>query len=97
MNCRIAESTYDAVADCTFVLGTTARRRPSLPEVSLKDAAKRVAAEVSTLKTTASSGKAALLLGNERTGLTTDDLQWASAALAISTAPPLYAGDHQAL
>lgn len=69
----------EALKDCTFVLATTARPRSGTPLLTAREAALRVAEE-------AKRGKVAVLFGNERTGLTNEDLAWAHAAVAIPTA-----------
>jgi len=74
--CKTSE---EALKDCTFVLATTARPRSGTPLMTAREAAERVALE-------AKRGKVAILFGNERTGLTNEDLAWAHAAVAIPTA-----------
>lgn len=74
--CKTSE---EALKDCTFVLATTARPRSGTPLMTAREAAERVAVE-------AKRGKVAVLFGNERTGLTNEDLAWAHAAVAIPTA-----------
>ena len=74
--CKTSE---EALKDCTFVLATTARPRSGTPLMTAREAAERVALE-------AKRGKVAILFGNERTGLTNEDLSWAHAAVAIPTA-----------
>ncbi|CEF96880.1 tRNA/rRNA methyltransferase, SpoU [Ostreococcus tauri] len=68
-----------ALAGCTFVLATTARPRTGTPLMTAREAAKKVAEE-------AKRGKVAVLFGNERTGLTNEELAWASAAVVVPTA-----------
>ena len=68
-----------ALRGCTFVLATTARPRTGTPLMTARDAAKLVAEE-------AKRGKVAVLFGNERTGLTNEELAWASAAVVVPTA-----------
>ena len=58
---------------------TTARPRENVPLVTARNAAKLLAAE-------AKRGKVAVLFGNERTGLTNEELGTAHAAVAIPTA-----------
>lgn len=73
------ETVEDALRGCTFVLATTARPRSGTPLMTAREAAERVRAE-------AKNGKVAVLFGNERTGLTNEELSWAHAAVAIPTA-----------
>ena len=73
------ETVEDALRECTFVLATTARPRSGTPLMTAREAAERVRAE-------AKNGKVAVLFGNERTGLTNEELSWAHAAVAIPTA-----------
>jgi len=71
----------EVLKDCTFVLGTTARSRTNMPVLSVREAAQVVAKE-------AQRGKVAILFGNERHGLTSEELKWANACVAIRMAPP---------
>ena len=73
------DSHVDALADCTFVMATTARPRGNVPLVTA-----RVAAEM--LVEESRRGKVAVLFGNERTGLTNEELAQAHACVAIPTA-----------
>ena len=71
----------EAVADCRWVLGCTARsRRVQLEELHPRDAARR--AIVAT-----ASGPVALVFGRERTGLTNEELQLCHAAVHIPSDP----------
>lgn len=83
-----------ALEDCTMVLALTARTRGAARELGAREAA-RVAAEAAALP----GGKVGLLFGNERTGLSNEDLRWAHATVAIPTAPTPDGvdGNHQAL
>jgi len=72
----------EAVADCRFVLGCTARsRRIALDELMPRDAAARALAEV------AGGAQVALVFGRERTGLTNDELQLCHVAVHIPANP----------
>ncbi|AXI83180.1 RNA methyltransferase [Xylella taiwanensis] len=72
----------DAVADCTFVLGCTARaRRVALEELRPTVAASRILAKIDK------GGEVALLFGRERTGLTNEELQLCHAAVHIPADP----------
>jgi tRNA (cytidine32/uridine32-2'-O)-methyltransferase len=71
----------EAVADCTLVLGCTARRRGvALDELSPRQAAQRVLA-------TSAQGEVAIVFGNERTGLENDELMSCHAAVHIASDP----------
>ena len=76
---RRCDTALDAIADCTFVMATTARPRGNVPLVTARVAAEMLARE-------AKRGKVAVLFGNERTGLTNEELAQAHACVAIPTA-----------
>ena len=70
-----------ALAGCTYVLGTSARRRHvPLPELSPQEAARQ-------LVEAAGRGPVALLFGRERTGLENAELQRCHASVGIPTNP----------
>ncbi|MDO5505645.1 MAG: RNA methyltransferase [Pseudoxanthomonas suwonensis] len=72
----------EAVADCSLVLGCTARdRRIALPQSDPRQAARQVAAAA------AAGGEVALLFGRERTGLENHELQLCHAAVHIPANP----------
>lgn len=72
----------DAVADCTLVLGCTARaRRVQLEELLPTVAAARVAAKAGE------GAEVAIVFGRERTGLTNEELQLCHAAVHIPSDP----------
>lgn len=71
----------EAVADCRFVLGCTARSR----RVQLEELAPRAAGE--KLLAFAGDGPVALVFGRERTGLTNEELQLCHAAVHIPANP----------
>jgi len=72
----------DALADCSLVLGCTARsRRVALAEQSPREAAARV------LDDARQRGEVALVFGRERTGLTNDELQLCHGAVHIPANP----------
>ena len=72
----------DAVADCTLVLGCTARaRRVQLEELLPAVAAGRVAAKAGE------GAEVAIVFGRERTGLTNEELQLCHAAVHIPSDP----------
>lgn len=71
-----------AIADCRLVLGATARRRGVLlDELSPREAAQRVLANLSL------GHEVALLFGNERSGLDNDEIKLCHAAIAIPSDP----------
>ena len=71
----------EAVADCRWVLGATARnRRIQLEPLHPRDAAVRAVAA-------AAAGPVALVFGRERTGLDNDELQLCHAAVHIPSDP----------
>jgi len=72
----------EAVADCTLVLGCTARaRRVSLEELLPGDAGQRAVAHA------AMPAEVAFVFGRERTGLTNDELQLCHLAVHIPSDP----------
>lgn len=72
----------EAIADCSLVLGCTARdRRIALPQLDPREAAQRLR-EVAR-----QGGEVALLFGRERTGLDNDELQLCHAAVHIPANP----------
>jgi tRNA C32,U32 (ribose-2'-O)-methylase TrmJ len=73
------DSHVDAIKDCTFVMATTARPRGNVPLVTARVAARMLVEE-------SKRGKVAVLFGNERTGLTNEELAQAHACVAIPTA-----------
>lgn len=71
----------EAVADCRFVLGCTARsRRVALEEWMPREAAEKAVGA-------AGQGEVALVFGRERTGLTNEELQLCHAAVHIPANP----------
>ncbi|HEX6833822.1 MAG TPA: RNA methyltransferase [Rudaea sp.] len=76
---RVVPTLVEAVADCTLVLGCTARRRGvALEELSPREAATRALA---------ATGRVAIVFGNERTGLENDELHLCHAAVHIPSDP----------
>ena len=76
-NARVFESLQDAVADCRWVMGCTARRRSvAMDEFDPSAAAARVWDAVA-------QGQVALVFGRERTGLFNEELQLCHAAVHI--------------
>ena len=83
---RIHDSLDDAIADCTFVVGTTARARTA-GRTYLRP---REAAEVIATKVAEPSDpepRVAVLFGREDRGLTNEDLDRCHALTIIPTAP----------
>jgi TrmH family RNA methyltransferase len=82
-NARSTECLADAVAQCTFVAGTgtLAHRKPEQPVVPLSDFAPMIEREL------ARGGRAALVFGPEKHGLTRDDLSWCNVLVEIPTDP----------
>ncbi|MEP6940748.1 MAG: RNA methyltransferase [Rudaea sp.] len=77
----VVPALVDAIADCTLVLGCTARRRGvQLPEFAPREAA--AAADAA-----ARVGEVAIVFGNERTGLENDELMRCNAAVHIPSDP----------
>src|SRR5450432_1891987 len=73
----VTPTLVEAVADCTLVLGCTARRRGvALEELSPRQAALRALA-------TSAHGEVAMVFGNERTGLENAELMSCHAAVHI--------------
>ncbi|MGH8028460.1 MAG: RNA methyltransferase [Arenimonas sp.] len=71
-----------ALADCTLVIGTSARRRGvPLPELSPREAAAQLA------RAHANGERCALVFGRERTGLENEELMLCHATVAIPANP----------
>ena len=79
----VVDSLEQAVADCQWVIGTTARsRRVGLEELTPPQAAKQVHRKLGL-----SDRPVAVVFGRERTGLTNDELQLCNAGLTIPANP----------
>ena len=77
----VVGSLAEAVADCQFVLGCTARsRRVALEEMVPRQAAARAVQA-------AGAGQVALVFGRERTGLSNEELQLCHASVHIPANP----------
>ena len=78
-------SLAEAIADCTFVFGTTAVGDRALehPLHTLAEAVPLIAGHLAA----SSSGKVALLFGSEKTGLSNDELSHCHALLTIPMNP----------
>lgn len=81
-NVVVHERTEQAVADLDFVIATTARHREMLKPVLTPETAAKKLREV-----IAAGGKAGVLFGPERTGLTNDDVVLADATLMVPVNP----------
>lgn len=78
---RIVESLADALADCNYVAGTSARSRTiGWPTLLPRECAQRLVAE-------AQHGIAAAVFGPEKSGLTNEDLDQCHTLLTIPTVP----------
>lgn len=78
---RVVESLADALADCSYVAGTSARSRTiGWPTLLPRECAQRLVAE-------GEGGTAAVVFGPEKSGLTNDDLDRCHALLTIPTVP----------
>ena len=74
------DSIRDAVADCTIAAGTTRRRGKKRGKLLLPEEFTEEASRI-----TESGGKAAIVFGNERTGLTDEELEQCNLAVTIPT------------
>jgi len=79
---RVFETLGQAIADCHYVVATTARRRElSTPILGPSDAAAALHARI------ARGERAAVLFGGERNGLSSDDVARADAIVSIPVNP----------
>jgi tRNA (cytidine32/uridine32-2'-O)-methyltransferase len=77
----VVDRLEDGIADCGFIVATTARDRDqNIRVLDVRDGAQRIVAE--SLR-----GPVALLFGNERTGLTNEELSLAHLLLRIPANP----------
>lgn len=80
-NARVAATLVDAIGDCGFVVGTSARLRTvQLPVVDPRECAELVWERLG-------ESRAAILFGPEQSGLTNDDLARCERLVHIPTAP----------
>ncbi|MEL1263833.1 RNA methyltransferase [Pseudoxanthomonas putridarboris] len=79
---QVLPTLAEAVADCHFVLGCTARSR----RVALEEHVPRQAAE-RAVEAAARGGEVALVFGRERTGLSNEELQLCHASVHIPANP----------
>ncbi|MEL7200049.1 MAG: RNA methyltransferase, partial [Pseudomonadota bacterium] len=83
-NIRVFDTTAEALADCAYVLATTARNREMrLPVLSPSDGAAAMGARLHS-KT---PQRCAILFGGERAGLTSEDVARADGILTIPVNP----------
>ena len=78
-NARVYDTLADAVADCSFVVATTARSRDIVKQVLIPETAAHALHQ--------SAGKSAIVFGPERAGLTNDDLTLCDAIINIPLNP----------
>jgi tRNA/rRNA methyltransferase len=78
----VHDSTEAAVADLDYVIATTARHRDMMKPILTPETAAKKLREVM-----AGGGKAGVLFGPERTGLTNDDVVLADAVLMVPVNP----------
>jgi tRNA (cytidine32/uridine32-2'-O)-methyltransferase len=80
---RIVPDLATALADCTLVIGTSARRRGvPMPELAPREAAAQLVQAHAH-----GGGRAALVFGRERTGLENEELQLCHASVLIPANP----------
>ncbi|MEM8771577.1 MAG: RNA methyltransferase [Pseudomonadota bacterium] len=81
-NAAVFESVDDAIADCAYVVATTARRRElSLPVLTAESASAALKTRID------GKNRCAVLFGGERNGLSSDDVARANAILSIPVNP----------
>ena len=79
--CRVCASLDEAIADCHWVVGASARpRRIPWPVADVRAAARKLLAE-------AAAGQVAVLFGREADGLSNEELQRCNAHLRIPASP----------
>ncbi|MYF10021.1 MAG: RNA methyltransferase [Gammaproteobacteria bacterium] len=79
--CRVCASLDEAIADCHWVVGASARpRRIPWPVADVRSAAQKLLAE-------AAAGQVAVLFGREADGLSNEELQRCNAHLRIPASP----------
>ena len=79
--CRVFDNLHSAIAECRWVVGTSAReRRIPWPAGDVRDAAAEIVQQ-------ARAGEVAVLFGRETSGLTNDELQRCNRHLRIPASP----------
>jgi tRNA (cytidine32/uridine32-2'-O)-methyltransferase len=79
---QVVPTLAEALADCTLVIGTSARRRGvPMPELSPRAAAAEL------VRAQATGSQVALVFGRERTGLENEELQLCHASVCIPANP----------
>jgi tRNA/rRNA methyltransferase len=81
---QLFDTLADAVADCTFVVGTTSRDRDMTKPILLPDLAVQAIIQADATKQAPTS---ALVFGPERTGLVNEDITCCDALLTIPLNP----------
>ncbi len=76
---RVVSTLEEAVSDCSWVVGTTMRQRPGVRRLLPRELAEQAAER-------SSAGAVALVFGDERNGLTNDDLDRCHAVSFIPAA-----------
>ena len=84
---KVYDTLAEAVAHSTLVLGTGSldRRKPVQAIWTLPEAATRIRETLIIHENSARQGGIALVFGSEKHGLTTEDLSWCHALIAIDT------------
>ena len=82
---NVHETLAEAISHCTLVLGTGSldRRRPVQTILGLPQAAAQI--QTALAESSPHSAHIALVFGSEKHGLTSDDLSWCHALIAIET------------
>ncbi len=81
-NAKVVSSLHQAIADCQWVYGTSARERTfAWPQLTPKQVAEKVQQQISI------DEKVAIIFGPEQSGLTNEDLQLCDYHLAIPANP----------
>jgi TrmH family RNA methyltransferase len=84
---RVYETLAEAIAPCTLVVGTGSldRRKPEQAIFELPVAATEIRKVLEAAPHNTNQGRAALLFGSEKHGLTAEDLSWCHAIAVIDT------------
>ena len=89
---RIFDDVPSAIADCTYVLATTARPREIrlpvyAPELAVEEIRNHFQGQSHEAEPATSLARVAILFGGERAGLTTQDVAYANGILSIPVNP----------